>query len=40
MGLFDRFKRQAKEAVDSNRITVEDDTIEADKIIEKRKQLL
>jgi fused signal recognition particle receptor len=40
MGLFDRFKRQAKEAVDSNRITVEDGTIEADKIIEKRKQLL
>ena len=40
MGLFDRFKRQAKEAVDSNRITVEDGTIEADKIIKKRKQLL
>ena len=40
MGLFDRFKRQAKEAVDSNRITIEDGTIEADKIIEKRKQLL
>jgi len=40
MGLFDRFKRQTKEAVDTNKITVEEDTLEANKIIQERKELL
>lgn len=40
MGLFDRFKRQTKEAVDANKITVEEDTLEANKIIQERKELL
>ena len=40
MGLFDRFKRQAKEAVDSKKITVEEGTVEAEEIIQKRKELL
>ena len=40
MGLFDRFKRQAKEAVDSKKITIEEGTVEAEEIIQKRKELL
>ena len=40
MGLFDRFKRQAKEAVDSKKITIEEGTVEAEEIIQKRKDLL
>ena len=40
MGLFDRFKRQAKEAVDSKKITIEEGTVEAEVIIQKRKELL
>jgi fused signal recognition particle receptor len=40
MGLFDRFKRQTKEAVDANKITVEEDTLEANKILQERKELL
>ena len=40
MGLFDRFKRQAKEAVDSKKITIEEGTIEAEEIIQKREALL
>ena len=40
MGLFDRFKRQTKEAVDTNKITVEEDTLESNKIIQERKELL
>jgi fused signal recognition particle receptor len=40
MGLFDRFKRQTKEAVDTNKITVEEDTLEANKILQERKELL
>ena len=40
MGLFDRFKRQAKEAVDSKKITIEEGTVEAEEIIRKRKELL
>ena len=40
MGLFDSFKRQAKEAVDSKKITVEEGTVEAEEIIQKRKELL
>ena len=40
MGLFDRFKRQAKEAVDSKKITIEEGTVEAEEIIQKRKALL
>ena len=40
MGLFDRFKRQAKEAVDSKKITIEEGTVEAEEIIQKREALL
>ena len=40
MGLFDRFKRQAKEAVDSKKITIEEGTAEAEEIIQKRKETL
>jgi len=40
MGLFDRFKRQTKEAVDANKITVEEDTLEANEILQERKKLL
>ena len=40
MGLFDRFKRQAKEAVDSKKITIEEGTVAAEEIIQKRKDLL
>ena len=40
MGLFDRFKRQAKEAVDSKKITIEEGTVEAEEIILKREALL
>ena len=40
MGLFDRFKRQAKEAVDSKKITIEEGTVEAEEIIQKRKDIL
>jgi len=40
MGLFDRFKRQAKEAVDSKKITIEEGTVEAEEIIQKREELL
>ena len=40
MGLFDRFKRQAKEAVDSKKITIEEGTVDAEEIIQKRKDLL
>ena len=40
MGLFDRFKRQTKEAVDKKKITIEEDTLEANKIIQERKELL
>jgi fused signal recognition particle receptor len=40
MGLFDRFKRQTKEAVDTNKITVEEDTLEANKSLQERKKLL
>ena len=40
MGLFDRFKRQAKESVDSKKITIEEGTVEAEEIIQKRKALL
>ena len=37
MGLFDRFKRQAKEAVDSKKITIEEGTVEAEEIIQREK---
>lgn len=40
MGLFDRFKRQAKEAVDTNKITIQEGTPEADKIVQQREELL
>jgi fused signal recognition particle receptor len=40
MGLFDIFKRQAKEAVDTNKITIEEGTVEANQIIQQRKKLL
>jgi hypothetical protein len=40
MGLFDRFKRQAKEAVDSKKITIEEGTVEAEEIIQKMNELL
>ena len=40
MGLFDRFKRQAKEAVDTNKITIQEGTPEADRIIQQREELL
>ena len=40
MGLFDRFKRQAKEAVVTNKITIQEGTPEADRIIQQREELL
>ena len=40
MGLFDIFKRQAKEAVDTKKITIEEGTVEANQIIQQRKKLL
>jgi fused signal recognition particle receptor len=40
MGLFDIFKRRAKEAVDTNKITIEEGTVEANQIIQQRKKLL
>jgi len=40
VGLFDRFKRQAKEAVDTNKITIQEGTPEADKIVQQREELL
>jgi fused signal recognition particle receptor len=40
MGLFDRFKRKTKEAVDANKITIEEGTEEAEKILQEREELL
>jgi len=40
MGLFDRFKRQTKKAVDEEKITIEEGTEEADKILQEREELL
>ena len=40
MGLFDRFKKKTKDAVDRNEITVEEGTNEAEKILQKREELL
>ena len=40
MGLFDRFKKKTKDAVDRNEITVEEGTNEAEKILQKGEELL
>ena len=40
MGLFDRFKKKTKDAVDRNEITVEEGTNEAEEILQKREELL
>ena len=40
MGLFDRFKKKTKDAVDRKEITVEEGTNEADEILQKREELL
>ena len=40
MGLFDRFKKKTKEAVDKNKITIEEDSVEAEKIFQEREELL
>ena len=40
MGLFDRFKRKAKEAVEEENFTVEEDSIEAEEALMQRRQLM
>ena len=40
MGLFDRFKKKTKDAVDRNEITVKEDSEEAEKILLEREELL
>jgi len=40
MGLFDRFKKKTKDAVDRNEITVKEDSEEAEKILQEREALL
>jgi fused signal recognition particle receptor len=40
MGLFDRFKKKTKEAVDKNEITIEENSAEAEEILQKREELL
>ena len=40
MGLFDRFKKKTKDAVDRNEITVEEGTNEAAEVLQKREELL
>ncbi len=40
MGLFDRFKKKTKAAVDKNEITIEEDSAEAEEILQKREELL
>tara|TARA_B100001079_G_scaffold268880_1_gene280061 strand:+ start:3946 stop:5220 length:1275 start_codon:yes stop_codon:yes gene_type:complete len=40
MGLFDRFKKKTKDAVDKNEITIEEDSAEAEEILQKREELL
>jgi len=40
MGLFDRFKKKTKDAVDKNEITIEEDSVEAEEILQKREELL
>ena len=40
MGLFDRFKKKTKDAVDRNEITVKEDSKEAEKILQEREELL
>ena len=40
MGLFDRFKKKTKDAVERKEITVEEGTNEADEILQKREELL
>jgi len=40
MGLFDRFKKKTKDAVDKNEITIEEDSTEAEEILQKREELL
>ena len=40
MGLFDRFKKKTKNAVERKEITVEEGTNEADEILQKREELL
>ena len=40
MGLFDRFKKKTKDAVDRNEITVKEDSEEAEKILQEREELL
>ena len=39
MGLFDRFKKKTKDAVDRKQITVKDDSVEAEEILQKREEL-
>ena len=39
MGLFDRFKKKTKDAVDRKEITVKDDSVEAEEILQKREEL-
>ncbi|MDC0040646.1 signal recognition particle-docking protein FtsY [Candidatus Poseidoniales archaeon] len=40
MGLFDRFKKKAKEAVEEENFTVEEDSIEAEEALIQRRQLM
>jgi len=40
MGLFDRFKKKTKDAVDRNEITVKENSEEAEKILQEREELL
>jgi len=40
MGLFDRFKKKAKEAVEEENFTVEEDSIEAEEALMQRRQLM
>jgi len=40
MGLFDRFKKKTKDAADKNEITIEEDSAEAEEILQKREELL
>jgi fused signal recognition particle receptor len=40
MGLFDRFKKKAKEAVEEDNFTVEEDSIEAEEALMQRRQLM
>jgi len=40
MGLFDRFKKKTKDAVDRNEITVEEGTNEAAEVLQKREELM